>query len=324
MEPSILNRKYRHMKAMGIDSQSSKGSRRAIKPYARVRAFREMSRAQRIREIYALAHWRTTSRDEDEPYCLATLLLTDQGTLHRITETKDLQERREEFTMGQGLIGTREPPIGWALRRYLYRGEPEGIPANNPLAPVDKAGWHVLLAGITFSATNLPVKLVQGYQLPNFTFTDEDKAITLEVSSFSWLRDQKPPDYWTGILSTFGASKIGIIIEKWPLEYQERQAGFRSYSSTRGAVVAITEATTGKFNCFFCGTVLISRAAEPGQKSSPEILSALLPEFEASLLKDDPSLLRLVSELPSGRCSREGENVVNGQLFDDSQEWCIK
>lgn len=161
-----------------------------------------MSSEQRIREIYALAQWRTTSSDADEPYCLATLLLTDQTAVHRIIATEDLQKRREEFIIGRGLfpekalffldprIGTREPPIGWALRKYFYRGEPEAIPADNPLAPVDSAGWHIRLAGITFSDTNLPLKPVDGYQLPEFTFRDEDKSTTLEASSCIWLRDE--------------------------------------------------------------------------------------------------------------------------------------
>lgn len=307
----------------------------AIKPYARIRDFREMSKEQRIREIYALAHWRTTSRDADEPYCLATLLLTDQTALDRITATEDLQERREEFIMGQGLfpekalffleprIGTREPPVGWALRRYFYRSEPEAIPADNPLAPVDSAGWHIRLAGITFSAADLPVKPVEGYQLPDFIYRDEDKAITLEVSCCFWLRDEKPPKYWTDILSEFEASKIGIIIEKWPLEYQEQSNGFRSYSPTRGAIVAITKAVADKFDCFFCGTVVLSRASEAGQKSSLELLSSLLPEFDASLLTDDLSLLQLVPEFPSGS-PQKGKSTVNGQLFDGTQEWCVK
>ncbi|KAF3390837.1 hypothetical protein DPV78_010905 [Talaromyces pinophilus] len=307
----------------------------AIKPYARIRAFRAMSKEQRIREIYALAQWRTTSRDADEPYCLATLLLTDQTALYKITATKNLQKRREEFIMGQGLfpekalffmeprIGTREPPIGWALRKYFYRGEPEAIPVDNPLAPVDSAGWHIRLAGITFSATDLPVEPVDGHWLPEFTFGDEDKAITLQASSCIWLRDERPPKYWTDILSEFKATKIGIIIETWPLEYQEGPKGFRSYWPTRGAIVAITNAVDDKFDCFFCGTVVLSRASERGQKSSSEILSSLLPGFDTSLLTNDLSLLQLVPEGPSGS-AQKGKSAVKGQLFDGTQEWCVK
>lgn len=302
----------------------------AIKPYTRICAFRKMPRERRIREIYTLTHWRTTSKDEDEPYCLATLLLADQMVLQRITATKYFYKRREEFIMGQGLfpvktlfflevrVGTRDPPIGWALRRYLYRSEPEPVPASDPLALVDEAGWHVHLSGITCSVSDLPVKPAEGHRLPDFTITDDNKDIDLELSSCFWLRDQNPPEDWRGVLSAFGALKIGIIIEQWPLNYHVRHDGFTSFSPTRGAVIAITKETTSKFTGFFCGTVVISRVGS-GQTSSHEILLDMLSGFDVFQQEGSPPVHHVLQRPKL----RKDAIPISGQLFDESWEWCI-
>ncbi|KAH1908305.1 hypothetical protein KXV57_003567 [Aspergillus fumigatus] len=106
------------------------------------------------------------------------------------------------------------------------------------------------------SSEEIAMRPAEGHRLPDFTITDDNKDIDLELSSCFWLRDQNPPEDWRGVLSAFGALKIGIIIEQWPLNYHVRHDGFTSFSPTRGAVIAITKETTSKFTGFFCGTVI--------------------------------------------------------------------
>lgn len=69
--------------------------------------------------------------------------------------------------------------------------------------------------------------------------------------------------------------------------------------------------------------MVLSRASEASQEGSAEILSSLLPEFDTSLLTDDVPLLQLVPEVPSGSFQKR-ECAVNGELFDGTQEWCVK
>jgi hypothetical protein len=339
----------------------------AMKPYMRIRAFREMSREQRIRAIYPLIQWRATTHAEDEPYCLATLLLEDKQAMHKITATRDFHQRREEFILGQGLfpvkslffcetrVGTREPPIGWALRSYLYRLEPEVVHDSDALAPVDKEGLHVNLSGITFPISDLYADQVG--QPPNFTVDGENAAGKesgrLKISSCFWLRDQNKPWIWTDICRWFGAMKVGILFEKWPLEYEERYAGWKSFSPTRGAIVAITEETRDKITGFFCGTAVISKSPEPSRRSEESkeysgvipSLTSLLGDVAADLLeiptKSDEDvqnwatlaasrsgnnfrLLQATSHSPRNNPLSENGKLIFGEYVEPAREWCVK
>lgn len=335
----------------------------AIKPYERIRAFRELPREQRIREVYPLLQWRTTSKAEDEPYCLATLLLADKDVIHKITATKDIRKRREEFILGQSSfpvkslffceprVGTRAPPIGWALRTYLRRLEAEAVPAGDPLAPVDMEGLHVNLSGIIIAASELPANPVNGNQFPKVNFVDENQALRLEVSSFFWLRDQSPPQSWADICAAFGASQLGILFEQSPLVSQIQYTNWKSSSTIRGAIVAVTEETHNKFAGFFCGTAVISKSPEPIRRTTDNegfdesILtsSLLLGDMESEVqeilkavekdMQSNALLTNLLSEIPSLQTSlhppedgllRENKGVVFGRYIEDAQEWCIK
>lgn len=337
----------------------------ALKPYRRLRAFREMSREQRIRAIYPLIQWRATTHDADEPYCLALLLLEDSNAMHRITATKDLHERRVQFILGQRLfpvkslffcetrIGTRDPPIGWALGSYLYRSEPEAVYDGDRLALVDKEGLHIHLPGISLPIVDLPTKFVGQHKLPSFTLKDETAdeggSTRVKICSCFWLRDQNPPRVWTDLTSSFGAEKVGILFESWPPEYQKRLPGQRRFSPIRGAIVAIIEETREKITGFYCGTTVISRSSERIQTQNESIDFGAMPSL-AELLGDEllkapkrsaedtqsweilagshsgnDALLRQTAGTSRGAdFFQENEEVVSGEYIETTKEWCVK
>jgi hypothetical protein len=157
---------------------------------------------QRIRHIFSLVQWRSTSHDEDEPLVLGTLLGLDIRDMVKVSK----EEKMLRLILILKWFPTdalffleprlQTPKFGWSISSYATRFQSGMIDQSATLAFADEHGLHVFSLGLLFSPRDAKGTLVGGF---NFELMIHVDKVSYRMESGFWLADRNKPQSWKQI-----------------------------------------------------------------------------------------------------------------------------
>lgn len=327
----------------------------ALLSLRRLNEFRTLDVDDRLRKMFSLTPWRSTSHPEDETIVLSTLLgagssaavnLMTSSSATRLTKWK-------EWIISLGRLPVDVlffldarislDNFSWCPPNFTSRLYTSPVDMSSPLCPVDEEGLHLTSAAIVFfppDESTAPVTQDTRFGF-SATIWEQNNSTIFRIENGFWCTQSNGPSSWADAMSRVGASMFAVIPKSWPLAQEER----RPLPPTTGMSDLLSTIALSDDELMLISSSLPEGAKVPTAPfhSFENFVHDVDGSQRRTALRDVPCEAALVGLLGVAEAREirvrycgivhlqkvpvqefvDSSNVALGVLKDESQEWCV-